>query len=114
MRDVVNYQYGTTREATGLLIAFTGYHAFATASPRSAQIVLDIMADQARCASLTGHRILCLVQSDDPQIVFGPVGAMPVIWNDAEWPEAQRQPGAAARRLVTGWCQFGAATRAVG
>jgi hypothetical protein len=77
MRDVVDYQYGTNRGATGLVITFTGYETFTKARPQSAQIVLDIMADQARRGALTGHRILCLVQSNDPMITFEPVGAMP-------------------------------------
>jgi hypothetical protein len=92
LRDVVNFQYGTTREATGLLVAITGYDAFAAASPHTAQAVLDIIADRARCAALIGHRVLCLVQSDNPRITFDGVGAMPVIWNPAEWLDARRLP----------------------
>jgi hypothetical protein len=101
MRDVVNYAYGTTHEATGLALTFAGYDAFARQSVRTAHIVLDIMAEQARCAMLTGHRILCLVQSDDPTLSFEPVGAMPVIWNHAEWLDAQRQPGSTPQRLFS-------------
>lgn len=44
----------------------------------------DTFADQARCAILIGNRTTGLVQSDDPQLCFGPVGAMPVTWDDAE------------------------------
>lgn len=101
MRDVVGYAYGTTRDATGLLMTFSGYDAFARERPQTAQIVLDIMAVQARCAMLTGHRILCLVQSNDPNITFEPVGAAPVSWNHAEWFDDQRQPGSAPHRLFT-------------
>jgi hypothetical protein len=100
MRDVVNYEYGTTRQAAGLVLAFAGYDAFARKRPRTAQIVLDIMADQARCARLTGHRILCLVQSGDPAITFEPVGATPVLWNHAEWLAAHRKPGSSAPKLA--------------
>jgi hypothetical protein len=39
LRDLVGYAYGTTREATGLLLAFAGYDAFARKRPRTAQIV---------------------------------------------------------------------------
>ena len=35
-------------------------------------------------AALIGHRMICLVQSDDPSIQFDPIGATPVLWNDAE------------------------------
>jgi hypothetical protein len=61
------------------------FDAFATVDSRTAQIILDIFASQARNAILIGHRITCLVQPNDPQLAFEPVGAMPVMWNDAEW-----------------------------
>jgi hypothetical protein len=79
-------------DVTGLVFVFTGYDTFARACPREAQIVLDIIADLARRAMLTGHRVCCLVQSDDPDIVFEPVGAAPVLWNDAEWLNSNRRP----------------------
>jgi len=91
LRDVVDYQYGARRDATGLFLVFTGYDTFAAHRPRSAQIVLDIIASQARNAALLGHRIGCLVQSDDPAIRFDAVGAAPVLWNDAEWLDASRR-----------------------
>ena len=52
--------------------------------------MLDILAGQARTAILIGNRVICLVQSNDPQLTFDPVGAMPVMWNDAEWLNANR------------------------
>jgi hypothetical protein len=100
MHDVVDYAYGTTEDATGLLLAFAGYDAFAQRRPRTAHAVLDILANQARCAMLTGHRMLCLVQSNDSKITFEPVGASPVLWNPAEWLDAKRQPGSVSSRLV--------------
>ncbi len=92
LRDVVSYDYGTSPEATGLVLVFAGYDAFTRRSPRTAQIVLDIIADRARSAALIGHRMCCLVQSDDPDIRFDPVGAMSVLWNSAEWRDSSRQP----------------------
>ncbi|MFH8735357.1 MULTISPECIES: barstar family protein [unclassified Streptomyces] len=91
LRDVESYEYGTTRDATGLVIVFTSYGRFARAEPRTAQIVLDILADRARSAALFGHRIMCLVHSNDPDISFEPVGAMPVQWNDAERLDSSRR-----------------------
>ncbi|GAA1843638.1 barstar family protein [Asanoa iriomotensis] len=100
MRDVVAHAYGTTEDATGLLLAFAGYDAFTRGRPRTAQAVLEILADQARCAMLTGHRMLCLVQSNDPRITFEPVGASPVLWNPAEWLDAKRQPSSVPHPLA--------------
>jgi RNAse (barnase) inhibitor barstar len=85
LRDVVDQRYGWAAGSTGLALVFTGYHAFAGRVPRAAQVVLDLMADASRQAALFGRRLMCLVQSDNPDIRFEPVGATPVRWNDAEW-----------------------------
>ena len=76
--------------ATGPVIVLRGFDSFATLDRRTAHTLLAIFADQARCAILIGNRIICLVQSNDPQLSFGPVGAMPVMWNDAEWLNSRR------------------------
>lgn len=51
----------------------------------AARILLDIIADRARQAAVPGRRLIGLVHSNDPQIRFEPVGAMPVMWNSDEW-----------------------------
>lgn len=91
MRDVVSQDYGWAPDSAGLVIVFTGYGAFDASCPRAAQIVLDIMANHSRSAALFGRRLMCLVQSNDPQIGFEPVGATPVLWNDAEWLDSRRR-----------------------
>jgi hypothetical protein len=92
MGDVVAQDYGWAPDTTGLALAFTGYDAFAARCPRAAQIVLDIMADQSRSAALFGRRLMCLVQSNDPNIRFEAVGATAVMWNDAEDLASKRRP----------------------
>ncbi|WP_133909462.1 barstar family protein [Actinophytocola oryzae] len=84
MRDVATYTYGADRNATGTVLVFTGYDAFTRHETHAAQVILDIIADQSRQAMLFGHRLMCLVQSNDPDIHFEPVGATPVDWNPAE------------------------------
>jgi hypothetical protein len=74
MRDVASCEYRWHADATGLVIVLSGFDAFTTVDRRTAQILLDIFADQARCAILIGNRIICLVQSNDPQLSFEPVG----------------------------------------
>jgi hypothetical protein len=101
LRDVASYQYGTTRQATGLVLALSGFDSFTRRRPRTAQAVLDIVADQARAAMLTGHRMLCLIQCDNPDSTFEPVGAMPVVWNQAEWLDAARRPGSKHHQLIS-------------
>jgi RNAse (barnase) inhibitor barstar len=90
LRDVVDQRYGWLPEATGLVLVFTGFDAFTRRYPKAAQAVLDIVAGRSRDALLAGRRLIALVQSDDARIAFDPVGATPVLWNDAEWPDAQR------------------------
>jgi RNAse (barnase) inhibitor barstar len=90
MRGVASGDYGWNSDATGLVIVLRSFDTFAAVDRRTAQIMLDIFADQARCAILMGNRIICLVQSNDPQLAFDPVGAMPVMWNDAEWLNSKR------------------------
>ncbi|QFZ18729.1 barnase inhibitor [Saccharothrix syringae] len=96
MRDVVSQDYGWTPHTTGLVLVFADYDAFATRCPSPAQAVLDIMAEHSRSASLFGHRLMCLVHSNDPRIHFAPVGATPVMWNDAEWLDSKRRPDGSA------------------
>lgn len=90
LRDVVAHDYGADPHATGTVLVFQRYDAFAAREPRVAHAVLDILARGAREAALIGHRMLYLVQSDDPHLDFPGVGATPVVWNDAEWPAARR------------------------
>ncbi len=92
MRDVVGQDYGWAPDSVGLAVVFTGYDAFATRRVRVAHAVLDILARHSRAAALIGRRLMCLVQTDDPEIQFAPVGAAPVVWNDAEWLAARRRP----------------------
>lgn len=81
LRDVAAFAYGADRDAAGTVLVFTGYDAFTARDPRAAQIILDIIADNARLGLLYGHRMICLVQSDDADIRFAPVGATAVGWN---------------------------------
>ncbi|MFE4862905.1 barstar family protein [Streptomyces sp. NPDC056670] len=89
--DVACYGgYDDAPEGAGLVLSFTNYDRFSTACPRAAQVVLEIIADRARQAAVLHRRLICLVQSDDPQIRFEPVGAMPVLWNSDEGSDASR------------------------
>ncbi|MGH8828759.1 MAG: barstar family protein [Jiangellaceae bacterium] len=90
MRDVAAGDYGWPREATGLVMVLKAFDKFSNVDRHTAQALLDIFAGQARAALLIGNRLICLVQSDDPRLSFEPVGAMPVLWNDAEWLDAKR------------------------
>jgi hypothetical protein len=90
LSDVVSHSVNP--QATGLVLVLTRYEVFAAREPATAHAVLDIVATQARNAALVGHRVICLVQSDDPQLSFLPVGATPIMWNDTEWLDSKRRP----------------------
>lgn len=92
LRDVVAQTYGWAPDTTGLALVFLGYDNFARQCPDAGEAVLDILADHSRVAALLGRRLMCLVQSNDPDIELTPVGATPVTWNDAEWLESRRHP----------------------
>ncbi|MEU2502876.1 barstar family protein [Streptomyces pseudogriseolus] len=89
--DVACYGgYDDAPEGAGLVLSFTDYDRFATTCPRAAQVVLDIIAKRARQAAVLHRRLIGLVQSNDPQTQFESVGAMPVLWNNDEWSDANR------------------------
>ena len=92
LSDVATYAYASSEDATGLVLLLRHYDAFARRQTDLAQALLDIYASQARSAALIGHRMLCLVQSDDPDLRFGPVGASPVTWNPDEFLDVRRHP----------------------
>lgn len=85
LEDVAEADYGWDAAETGLVLVLDNYAAFHQADDTSANWVLDIIEDTGRLAALYGNRILCLVQSDDGQITFGPVGGRTVPWNQAEF-----------------------------
>lgn len=92
MSDVARGDYGADLDpkATGLVLVLRRYDAFATRECRDAHAILDIFAGQARIGALFGHRMMCLVQSDDPHLTFPSVGATTVGWNPAEWLTSKR------------------------
>jgi len=90
LRDVALYEYGAQRDSAGTVLVLNHFDSFARADREVAQALLDICAGVARMANLVGHRMLCLVQSDDPGIEFEPVGATSVTWNPQEWQRGKR------------------------
>ena len=90
LSDVAAYDYGSRREAMGTILVLERFDSFLAIDRPVAEAILDIFARQARTAALFGHRMLCLVQSDDPDVQLPAVGAVPVQWNPAEWLDSKR------------------------
>ena len=91
LRDVAAGDYGWEPGDTGLALVLGGFDRYAEREPRVAHALLDIFTTRSRAATLVGHRLLCLAQTDDPGLALPEVGATPVRWNDAE--AAGRRPG---------------------
>jgi RNAse (barnase) inhibitor barstar len=75
----------------GLVLVFHRFDLFAVTERKVAEAALDIIATNSRRFLLEGRRLLCLVQSNDPQLNFPPVGAEPVLWNPREWLDKARR-----------------------
>lgn len=90
LSDVAECRYGFSRDDTGLAFVLTGFDQFVRLDADWAHGLLDTYARQARTAALFGHRMLCLVQSDDPRLTVPPVGVSPISWNPAEWLDSKR------------------------
>ncbi|MFT3969767.1 MAG: barstar family protein [Micropruina sp.] len=90
LSDVAGGGYGPDASSTGLVLVLVHFDRFAAAHAEVAFALLDIFAVQARDAALWRHPMVCLVQSDDPELSIPPVGARPVMWNGAEWLRSRR------------------------
>ncbi|HFE66931.1 MAG TPA: barnase inhibitor [Chloroflexi bacterium] len=72
-------------EFDGIVIGLENYDEWHKKDKDCAEMILDIMADCSYHHLLFGNRLAVLVQSNDPQIEFKPVGQRPVVWNPKEW-----------------------------
>ncbi len=54
-------------------------------------ILLDIFSNNSRRQMLFGKRFIVLAQVDNPKYQIKEVGAMPVMWNQAEWLDSNRE-----------------------
>lgn len=72
-------------EEGGCALVFRRYDRFAVQVPKFAQWVLEGIQQNSRRLALWGRRLLALLQSDDPRLEFGPIGAFGVNWNRREW-----------------------------
>lgn len=76
LSDVGRYSYGSDADSAGTVLAIADYDSFLKLDRRTALVVLDIFASQARLAALYGHAMLCLIESTDNDL--GRVGGLSV------------------------------------
>ena len=77
-------------EAGGVAIIFLRYDTFASKVPELAHTILNIFAGRARHFMLFGQRLAPIIQSDNPNLTFPPVGGERPIRNRTEWLNANR------------------------
>lgn len=85
LSDVAVQSYGWVGADTGLVLVLDGYETFAGKDGVTAHLLLDIFAKQATYAALFGHRMMCLVRTEDSELQIPPVGGLPVSWNHREF-----------------------------
>lgn len=72
---------------TGLVVVFRHLDNIKT---KTAQSILEIMADNSRFHMLFGERIITIVQVDNPDVEFEFVGKNLISWNGKEWLNSNR------------------------
>lgn len=100
LRDVATLDYGSDPDSTGTVVAFRHYDRIVSMDAKRAEAVLDIFTDRARDGLLIGHRMMVLVQSDDPDLSFGPLGAQSAGWNQHESMNISRHPDREPRNAM--------------
>lgn len=76
LSDVSRYSYGSDPHSAGTVVVIAGFDSLLELDGRTALLVLDIFARQARLAALYGHAMLCLVETTNRN--FDRVGGMGV------------------------------------
>lgn len=93
LSDVAVRDYGWTDADAGLVLVVHSFDDFMARHPRIALDFLDIYARNAVRAALFGHRLMCLLKSEDPRLKISDVGAQSVSWNYREFPDPARSDG---------------------
>jgi hypothetical protein len=89
--DVAAYSYGASADSAGTVLVIRRFDALMELDRRTAVLVASIFARQAAIGALLGHRMILLLQSNDPDLRL----ALPeeqVSWNPAEWLPHKRHP----------------------
>lgn len=93
--DVGTYTFGSDPDTTGTVLAVAGFDAVIRIDARTARILLDVFAREARLAALYGHPMLFVVESTATDL--GPVGGTAVldgpVWDVEPDPPDPFHPG---------------------
>jgi hypothetical protein len=90
LSDVRAFDCGLPAGTLKVVLVLRGFGAFAAKYPEEAHLLLDIYAINQRDALIGGDQLICLVQSDNPNLQVAPVGATSAQWNRDEWSDRNR------------------------
>jgi RNAse (barnase) inhibitor barstar len=74
----------------GLALVLRDYDDFARRDRALARGFLDVFASESRLLQIFGKTLVALVHSKDPDIQFGPLGAVSGWWNSREFVRSKR------------------------
>ncbi len=75
----------------GLVLIFRNFDRLVEEHRPSAEGILDCIAWTSREWLVEGHKLICLIQSSDPDLQFPKLGGISPDWNGAEWFDANRK-----------------------
>jgi hypothetical protein len=85
LSDVRAFYWGLPAGTLRVVLILRRFDVFAAKYPNEAHCLLDIYAVNQREGLIGGDQLICLVQSDDPNLQLAPVGATEAQWNRHEW-----------------------------
>ena len=75
----------------GLVLIFRNFDNLVEEHRPTSEGVLDSISRTSREWLLEGHKLICLIQSNDPDLHFPELGGLRPTWNRAEWLDANRR-----------------------
>lgn len=87
--DCLNDMYD--KKYSGLVIVFRFFDNLYEHDKSESHGLLNIIANISRQWMISGQRLICLIQSDDPDLEIDVVGGYHPTWNGAEWFDDKRK-----------------------
>ncbi|MEL7146035.1 MAG: barstar family protein [Bacteroidota bacterium] len=85
LRDMLN------RKFRGLVLIFRNFDTMVEQHRPASEGILDAIAHTSREWLVEGHKLICLIQSSDPDLNFPELGGLSPFWNNSEWFDADRK-----------------------
>lgn len=84
LSDMFNKKY------RGLIFVFRGFDNLVDQTRSASEGLLDSIARTSREWLLDGHKLICLIQSNVPNLSFSELGGLKPSWNGNEWLDNER------------------------